>query len=379
MLPRRTLVALLLLSVSLACGGEAPPPAEEHADDAVASNRVTLSPEAIRTAEVRVEVVGASDGSGTAALVVPGAVELDPRRVAVISSRLDGRLERLAVVAGDAVRAGDVVALLFSPSFLSAQDDLLLAERRAAQLASTADSAGARALAAASIRRLVLMGASEADLAQLRRTNEPMDALPLRAPMTGTILQAHAMAGAAVAVGAPIFTVADLTELDVVAEIPEPSLPLVRLGQRAVIEVAAFPGTQFVGTVERLHDVLNPETRTARAVVHVKNPRRTLRPGMYASVRVSVAARTAPASGVVIPTSAVVTDGEVRIVFVEVAEGTFERREVRLETMAPVGSMRPAGDQVRVAEGLRVGERIVVRGAFTLKSELAKASMSEDH
>ena len=211
------------------------------------------------------------------------------------------------------------------------------------------------------------------------QTGEPMDALPLRSPMQGNILESHAIAGAAVGVGGPIFTVADLSELDVVAEIPEPSLPMVRLGQRAVIEVAAYPGVRFTGTVERLHDVLNPETRTARAVLHVRNADHTLRPGMFASVRLAVAMPTATGRAHVIPSSAVVTDGESRLVFVEVGERTFERREVRLESLAPVGSMRPAGDQVRVVEGLRDGERIVIRGAFTLKSELAKAALGGSH
>ena len=108
---------------------------------------------------------------------------------------------------------------------------------------------------------------SAPDLTALRNSQEPLDALPIRSPMTGTILESHAIAGAAVTVGAAIFTVADLTELDVVAEIPESSLPLVRIGQRATIEVPAYPGVRVSGVVERLHDVLNPETRSVRAVL----------------------------------------------------------------------------------------------------------------
>lgn len=377
---RGPIILGLLLSAAVACGGDPPPVADEHEEAAASAGRVTLSGDAMRTAGVETALVGApTAGSQDGALVAPGAVELDPRRVALISSRLDGRLERLEVVAGDPVEAGAVVATLFSTSFLTAQDDLLLAERRVAQLAATSDSAGARALARSAARRLELMGMTAEDIARVRASGEVMDALPLRSPMRGNILESHTISGASVAAGGAIFTVADLSELDVVAEIPEPSLPLVRIGQRAVIEVAAYPGVRFSGTVERLHDVLNPETRTARAVLHVRNPDRTLRPGMFASVRLAVATSTAGARAHVIPSSAVVTDGESRIVFVEVGERMFERREVRIESLAPVGSMRPAGDQVRVTEGLRAGERIVIRGAFTLKSELAKASMGDSH
>jgi RND family efflux transporter MFP subunit len=372
-----SLAALLVLAT--ACGGAGPQPEAEHEELAMNDGRVTLNAAAIRAADIRTALVSDAGADADGGLVAPGSVELDPRRVAMISSRVDGRLERLSSVAGDAVSEGDVVARVFSVAFLSAQEDLLLTERRAAQLVGSADSAGATRLASAAARRLTLMGMSAADLAALRSSQEPLDALPIRSPMTGTILESHAIAGAAVTVGAAIFTVADLTELDVVAEIPESSLPLVRIGQRATIEVPAYPGVRVSGVVERLHDVLNPETRSVRAVLHVENPRRTLRPGMYASVRLAVAGARSTTLGVVIPSSAIVTDGESRIVFVQIDSSTFERREVRVESLAPTGSMRPAGDQSRVVEGLSVGERIVVRGAFALKSELAKASLGDSH
>lgn len=375
----RVIASVAVLFLAAACGTAAPVPEDEHQELEMSDGRVTLRPEAIRAAGLRTELVGAASAASEGGLVAPGAVELDPRRVAVISSRVDGRLERLGAVAGDAVTQGEIVAQVFSPAFVSAQDDFLLTERRAAQLRASADSGAANSVARAAARRLLLMGYSEADLATLRRSQDPLEFLPIRSPMTGTILESHALAGTAVAVGASIFTVADLTELDVVAEIPEASLPLVRIGQRASIEVPAYPGVRFAGAVERLHDVLNPETRSVRAVLHVVNPRRTLRPGMYASVRLAVAGENRRELGVVIPSAAVVTDGESRVVFVQVDSSTFERREVRIESLAPTGSMRPAGNQVRVVEGLAIGERIVVNGAFALKSELAKASLGDTH
>ncbi len=375
----RLVLSAALLLATAACSGNAPAPEDEHEDLAMNDGRVTLNAAAIRAADIRTALVADDADATEGGLVAPGAVELDPRRVAVISSRVEGRLERLHAVAGDAVNEGDVVARVFSVAFLSAQEDLLLTERRVVQVAGTADSTGASRLARGAARRLSLMGFSDADLTTLRATQEPLDALPIRAPMTGTVLESHAITGAALTVGASIFIVADLTELDVVAEIPESSIPLVRIGQRATIEVAAYPGVRFTGSVERLHDVLNPETRTVRAVLHVANPRRTLRPGMYASVRLAVAGSRTTNRAVVIPSSALVTDGEARIVFVQIDSATFERREVRVESLAPTGSMRPAGDQVRIAEGLSIGERIVVRGAFALKSELAKASLGDSH
>lgn len=92
-------------------------------------------------------------------------------------------------------------------------------------------------------------------------------------------MESHILPGAAVEAGAPIFTVADLSVIDVIAEVPERNLPQVRTGQRATVSIAAFPDMRFEGRVERLRDALNPETRTLRAVIHVPNGSRRLRPG----------------------------------------------------------------------------------------------------
>ncbi len=376
---------------------------EEHAEGEAI--RVTLTEAAFATARIAVEPVAAtSAATGGVGLEVPGQVELDPRRVALVSSRIAGRIERLAAVEGDRVGAGQPVAYLYSPEFLVAQADLGQATRRAQLLAGTEDERGARALVDAARRRLRLMGAGEADIGRAAAGGEPAATLALRAPIGGSVMEAHLLPGAAVEPGAPIFTVADLSVIDVVAEVPERSLPLVRTGQRASVGIAAFPAMRFDGEVERLRDALNPETRTVRAVIHVPNGSRRLRPGMFATVQLDVATRDAlalapggatvgaagarggggtagSAAGTVltIPEAAVVTDGERRFVFVEVGPRAYERREVRVASLAPPGSSTPRAPAVVVQDGLRAGERVVVSGAFTLKSELAKASLGDDH
>lgn len=371
------------------CGGA---PADSDRSSAAVSavdaaprpvTRVVLSPEATGTAEIRVQPARA-EGTGTddagQALQVPGQVELDPRRVAVASSRVAGRLEHLYVVEGDDLLEGQPVASLFSTAFLGAQSDLQQAANRKRLLRTTPDSLGARALADAAARRLVLMGATDAEVAALGDSGPAMATLTLRSPLRGSVLQSHVLAGTAVEAGAPVLTVADLTVVDVVAEVPEVSLPLVRVGERASIGIAAFPNLRFAGTVERLRNTLNPETRTVRAVIHVPNSARVLRPGMYATVTLAVR-RSTPSgqpSGVLVPETAIVSDGADRVLFVEVGPNSYERRNVKVESLAPAGAMYPAGRDVRVLAGVRAGERVVVQGAFILKSELAKGAREED-
>jgi RND family efflux transporter MFP subunit len=391
------MVALVLLGFGGACGDRASqtPPvdgqevtqaAEEdatHQDEAHAEgtgeseDRLTLSDTAMRTAGIKTDTValGADLGGG---LVVPGQVQFDPRRVALISPRAGGRIERLAVVEGDRVWAGQTVAHLYSAAFATAQADLIQAGRRATLLKGTTDSAGAFALAGAARRRLRLLGVTDSQLDHLADHGQPADFLPLTSPLDGTITESHTLPGAAVDAGAPVFEVSDLSVMDVVAEVPEPSLPLVRIGQAAAVSIAAYPGMTFEGEVERMSGELNPETRTVQAVVHVPNRGHRLRSGMFATVRLAIASPGPPSASALmlsVPAGALVTEGERHFAFVEVDPNTFERREVEVASLTPAGSLYPVQGRVAVRSGLRAGERVVVEGTFTLKSELAKASL----
>lgn len=406
----RLLAAMALLAVSVlslsACSsddasssGDTTAAAEDaHADEPHAegepheegeSNRVTLGETAYQTAGIRTEAVRSATGPAVAEdLEVPGTVEFDPRRVALISPRTSGRIERLLVVEGDRVDAGQTVALLYSPSHVTAQNDFLQAVRRSRLLAGTADEEGANALAEAARRRLRTLGVGNNEIARLEAGGEPAQFLALTAPFAGSIMEARSLQGAAVESGQEIFKIADLSVVDVVAEVPERALPLVRIGQGASIGIAAYPNMRFAGQVERLRDELNPETRTVRAIIHASNSTARLRPGMFATVRLLVPSATVArvtggtageAELLTIPESAIVTDGDRRYVFVEVGERTFERREVQIASLAPPGSATPGSDRVAVRSGLVAGDRVVVNGAFILKSELAKAGLGHGH
>jgi len=341
---------------------------------------VSLTEAAYIAAGIEVEAARAETPEQT--LEAPGQIEFDPRRVALVTTRAAGRIEQLAAVEGDHVRAGQPVARLTSPAFHTAQTDFLLAVRRAAQLQGTADEAGAVAVLRATRRRLVLLGVAQDEIAGLENGGEPIDYLTLVAPFDGSIIEAHTLPGAAVEAGATLFRVADLSVVDVVAQVPERALPLVRVGQAASVAIGAYPDLRFAGHVERLHDELDPTTRTLGAVIHVPNPSRRLRPGMFATVRFGIRGTPGEPGAmsivVTIPDAALVTDGDARYVFVEVSPRTFERRAVEVASLVPPGSAAATGGRVMVRRGVASGERVAVRGAFTLKSELAKAALAED-
>lgn len=385
-------LALLFALVMFTGNDSSSPPAEEHKDEHAEESgpkKVTLTAAAFTTAQIQVEPVRiGAPGLANSGLEVPAQVEFDPRRIAVVSPRVDGRIEQLAVVEGDRVGAGQVVALLNSKEYLIAQSDLQQATRRAALLSGGPDAAGAQALVQAARRRITLLGVGEGEIDRLEKGGEPGIYLPLVAPIAGNIMKAHLLAGQSVHAGDPVFTVADLAAVDVVAEIPEQSLSMVSIGRGAAVSVAAFPTTQFTGTVERLRNELNPQTRTVQAVIHVTNSNGQLRPGMFATVRIAVPSSALPelrtpggdssvAPLLTIPESAVVTDGDKRYVFVQIAPMTFERREVQIAPIAPPGSSVARSPFVMVRGGLKAGEQVVTKGAFVLKSELAKAGLGE--
>ncbi|MEX2608678.1 MAG: efflux RND transporter periplasmic adaptor subunit [Gemmatimonadota bacterium] len=369
-------LALLAFSMGACSDDEAPSLAageeqhdehgDEHADEDGADGRVELTEAAIRNAGIEVAEVAAREVSGEpSGAAVPGQVEFDPSRVVLVSPRTGGRIERLTAVEGDQVRAGQPLAYVLSSAFLTAQNDFLQSVRRAQVLAGTGDEEGARALAEAARRRLRLLGATDALVERLAGGGDPLDLLPIGSPIGGSIVEAHSITGAAVEAGSPIYTVADLSVVNVVAEVPERALSTLRRGQTADVRLSAYPDERVQGTVDRIREELDPSTRTARAVIRVPNPRRLLRPGMFASVALSAGAAAPREMRPVIPESAVVTDGAERYVFVEVAPRTFERRTV---DVAPLG-----GGELLIRSGIAAGERIVIRGAFTLQSELGKA------
>jgi multidrug efflux pump subunit AcrA (membrane-fusion protein) len=347
---------------------------DEHAEEGT-DGQVTLTEAAYRTAGIEVaEVRGEAGTTAVDGVEVPGRVEFAPDRVALISPRTSGRIERLTVVEGNRVGAGEPVAYILSPAFLTAQNDFLQAVRRAELLAGTQDEEGARALISAARRRLQLLGVPSGVTERLQSGGEPLDLLPIMAPFAGSIVEAHTLEGAAVEPGSPIYKIADLSVVDVVADVPEQALPHLELGQKATVRLAAYPERTFTGRIERLHDELNPETRTVAAVIHVPNSERMLRPGMFASVNLQVpvgSGASTPGATLTIPGSALVTDGPTQYAFVEVGPRTFERREVEV---TPVG-----GDGVAVRSGLAAGERVVTNGAFALQSEMGKASLGHHH
>lgn len=388
---------------------------------------VRLAPEARRIASIEVAPVARRALNHEIRSV--GRVEPAEPRVAHLTARFEGRIERLyADFTGTQVAKGDHLADIFSPDLIVAQQDLILSRGPAQE--STRE-------------KLRIWGITEAQIDGILVAGKPSHEITLHAPIGGTVLEKSIRQGMYVKEGNPLYTIADLSEVWLYADIYEYELPWVGVGQEAHVEIEGAPGRAFSGTVAFVEPKVQESTRTVRVRLNLANPGLILKPGMFAKVLIHArlggdglkatsplagkyscpmhpeAAQDTPGScplcgmdlvknpeppspetrtvytcdhhnlvrdepgicelcgtmklipkviggaptgdPLALSASAVLDTGTRHIVYVEVADGEFEAREV---TLGP-----RAGDFYPVLTGVKEGERVVVKGNFLLDSQ----------
>jgi multidrug efflux pump subunit AcrA (membrane-fusion protein) len=290
-----------------------------------------------------------------------GVVTFDETRIAQVAPKFAGFVERLHVdFTGQPVRRGQPLLEVYSPELVAAQEELLVARR----LERTMDEstvpgvpAGSSNLLAAARRRLRLWDISDAQIDEILRTGEVRRTLTLHAPASGVVVEKNVVDGQAIQAGQTLYTIADLSEVWIDAELREADAGSVREGSGATIELAAFPGRPFKGRVEYVYPTLEEASRTLRARVAVANSEGRLKPGMYATVRITTPTRRA----LTVPASAVIRTGERSVVFVDMGGGSLMPHEVE--------TGRTGDDHVEVLSGVEPGQRVVTSAQFLLDSE----------
>ncbi|MGH7483695.1 MAG: efflux RND transporter periplasmic adaptor subunit, partial [Longimicrobiales bacterium] len=280
---------------------------------------------------------------------------------AYVAPKFGGYVERLYVdFTGQPVRRGQPLLEIYSPALVAAQEELLLARQLEASLGEShvpGVPGGSADLVEAAKQRLRLWDISERQIQEVLRTGRARRTLTLHAPASGVVVDKSVFEGGAVRAGETLYTIADLSEVWVEAELQEAEAGLVEPGMPATVELAAFPGRPIAGTVEYVYPTLQEQSRTLEARVAIPNPEGRLKPGMYATVRI-----TAPAQSVLtVPTSAVMRTGDRVIVFVDQGGGRLLPVEV--------GIGRVAGEYAEVLSGLEPGQRVVTSAQYLLDAE----------
>lgn len=288
-----------------------------------------------------------------------GTIAYDERRLATVSPKIEGWVERLhADFTGAPVRRGETLLEVYSPDLVSAQEELILARRLADQAVGERAQRNAASLLESSRRRLAYWDISADEIARIERSGEPRKTLPLRSPATGIVVTKNVVAGARIMPGMDLFEIADLSSVWVEGEVFEKDLSLAMEGQTATVTFQAYPGEIFEGVITYVHPTVAMDSRTGRVRVELENPGLRLRPGMYATVHVDVPAGP-PALAV--PRSAVLSTGERAIVFVRHEDGLLVPHEVSIGLVA--------GNEIEILAGLDEGQQIVTSASFLIDAE----------
>jgi multidrug efflux pump subunit AcrA (membrane-fusion protein) len=294
------------------------------------------------------------------ALRLPGRVDVDERRIGVVSLKVGGFVEELRVRAvGETVRVGQPLLALWSPELLEVERAYQLAWRSRNALPATS-STSARGFAddtlAGARGRLLNWDVPEEHVRALEGEVEPSGRVTFTARVRGVVTRRDVARGASVMPGQPLLEVTDLSSVWVHAAVHERELPLVAVGAEAEIRVAGTVAP-LTGRVVWIDPFVADATRTGRVRIEAPNPEGALRPGMFADVRLPAA----DAEALVVPDTAVLDTGVRQIAFVDRGEGRLEPREVTVGVRAD--------GFAAIERGLAEGEVVVASGTFLVDSE----------
>ena len=290
-----------------------------------------------------------------------GIVVPDERRVRRIQSKVEGWIEKLHTnFTGQMVTKGQPLLEIYSPDLVATQREYLLA-RAGVDRMKESPYQDARemssGLAQAARTRLKLFDVPESFIEELERTGKVKRTVTLNAPVSGYVTAKEIFEGTRVMPGMDLLTVTDLSRVWIDADLYEYEAQAVRVGQTALLETVADPGTKLKGRVAFIYPTFSPETRTLKVRFEFPNPGLRLKPQMYANVALDLHSVT----GVVVPDSALIETGVRVIAFVDTGGGSFEPREVKV-------GVRGNG-KAQILSGVKAGEKVAVGANFLLDSE----------
>ena len=358
---------------------------------------ITISPDALQTAQIKTEVATAQ--SGTAApnasgIRTTGTVQANAYKEVPVMPVAGGIVRQVNAELGDQVARGQTLVTIFSDELAKAQSEYLkmLAEgeqlsqrhRRTIELVEIGASSreeleqatsaykSVQAAIASARQQLLLLGMSAKQVDALRSPSQVNSLISVAAPSSGTVISRTVNPGEVIMTGKELFRVADLSTVWVIGQVYENDLAAVRVGTRASITTSAYAGRTFTGRVSYIDPQVNPQTRTAQVRVEVSNPGQVFKIGMFVEVSFGDAAVQA-ASGqpvVMVPRTSVQNIGSRQVVFVATDQpGTFVQRDV---TTGP-----EVNGLVSVYSGVSAGERVVTEGSFLLRAESLKRNPSQ--
>ena len=298
----------------------------------------------VRTAEV-------TEGVLSPQVSAVGNISFNERDQAFVQARATGYIERSYVRATlDRVRKGQVLAELYVPDWIAAQEEFLSVRRlQGNDLAKLVDAAR---------QRMRQVGMSEEQVRLVESSGKTQPRIALVAPIGGVVVELVAREGMTVMPGATLFRINGLSSVWANAEVPESQAALIRPGTKVQASSAAAPGNSLIGTVQAIIPEVNQTTRTLKARVELANPGNVLVPGMLINMQfMDMRAE----KSLLIPTEAVIQTGKRVVVMLAEDKGKFRPVEVEIGI--------ESNGQTEIKRGLQAGQRVVVSSQFLIDSE----------
>ncbi|BBB89601.1 MAG TPA: efflux RND transporter periplasmic adaptor subunit [Methylomusa anaerophila] len=332
--------------------------AHQTAGAAVAGDTVRLDAQARQLAGVQTAQVVARQLNKE--IKTTGKVALNESSRAYITSRVEGRVDELYVTAeGDYIAPGQAIAAVYSPTYIAAQEEYILALDSVQKLRGAGKDVvqiNNRLLDAAR-RKLQLLGIPDGDIAHLEHTRQSNTYMTVRAQFGGTVMEKLLLPGAYIMPGEKLYTLSDLSTVWMYADLYEKDIAGVQVGQEVSVTSNAYPGETFSGRVTFINPVLDDATRTVKVRVEMDNPAGKLKPNLFVNAVINV---PLPES-LVIPVSSLLDTGTRKIVYVTQGKDTFVKRDIV--------TGQEADGYIQVLSGLSPGDTVVTAAAFLIDSQ----------
>lgn len=295
-----------------------------------------------------VKTANAEMASISRKIQVPGTVALDERLVSLISMRTDSFVDDVAnVTTGDHIGKGEKLFRFYSKEIATAASEYA---------AGRSDARGNGD--AGSALRLRNLGVPQEVIDSIAATRQVPPSIGYVAPRDGVVLERMATTGMMAKPGDVLFRIADMSNVWVMADVPEYDLASVRNGSEVKVTVRSLPGRTFKGVVDLIYPQVDMQTRTTKVRIELPNPDGLLLANMYADVGIEAGA---PDPVVAVPNNAVIDTGDRQVVFVDKGDGQFEPRDVKIGVRGE--------DRTEIASGVAAGDKVVVAANFLLDAE----------
>lgn len=322
----------------------------ENGDSALDENQIRMTDNAMQLADIQTTKVGMADGASNT-LALSGKIQENEESNTVQAAYFNGRIEKLQVNStGEQVRKGQLLARIYSPELVAAQQELLTA---------SAIKASQPQLYSAVRNKLKLWKLSDNQIQEIESSGVVRENFPIYATVNGVVTEKVVDEGDYIKQGQPLFRIANLSTVWAVFDAYENQISSLKVGQNLVITTQAMPDKKIQATISFIDPVLNSKTRTVQVRTTLKNVNDQFKPGMFVQGLV-IMSQKAGTKALTIPASAVLWTGKRSVVYVKPQPGQpiFELREIQLG--------QQQGDQYEVLTGLTQGEEIVTNGTFTV-------------